>query len=275
MRRVLPILAIFTSLVIYSQENDIDFVNKEMTQLINDKNVVIIDTSYYNYRDSVYYSEVINLEDDKCIVKNYNTGNYSIFIYLDARFLKIINDSTTTRYLNELFEMKRDSNSSEYYTNGKFFSFYPNHKYEEVCLYIIGQRTGRKTRYYQTGTISSLCFYKNDTLNGKWKTFYEDGDIWFKGKYKNNGKKGMWKEFYSNGNIKSKGRYCMDIKPINVNEDNVILLKWKFPEIDFRALGEGYTLDFKSGKWKYFDETGKIVKEEYYEKGKLIKEYVK
>ena len=30
-------------------------------------------------------------------------------------------------------------------------------------------------------------------------------------------------------------------------------------------------LHFKTGLWKYYDDTGKLIKEEFYEKGKLIR----
>ncbi|GIV28866.1 MAG: hypothetical protein KatS3mg035_2219 [Bacteroidia bacterium] len=133
---------------------------------------------------------------------------------------------------------------------------------------------------------SSVC------LHGIYKSYYPNGQLMCIGMYNKGMKTGEWKEYFSNGQLKSVGEYEDSILILFPDYDvrRIFIANRKFQKIDSIPLIESsedsllrsfhlnrsnvfypYNLYFKTGIWRYYDEKGKLIKEEYYEKGKLIR----
>lgn len=106
--------------------------------------------------------------------------------------------------------------------------------------------TGVLFAKYSNGQYSSWQEYVNGVGQGKWINYYENGNYKEIGYYNNNLVEGPITKYYENGNLKAEGTYK-----------------------DWRV---------KIGKWKYFDEDGKLVNVvDYGKKGSIeeVKEYYK
>ena len=89
-----------------------------------------------------------------------------------------------------------------------------------------------KTLYYENGKIKMISRYSNAKIkNGKWKYYYPNGNLWSECEYKNDLKQGLSSVFYENNQLHYKGLYKNDIQ---------------------------------IGKWQFFDDKGKLLKEENY-----------
>lgn len=99
--------------------------------------------------------------------------------------------------------------------------------------------------YYENGQIKYWpCPY--DSINKFQQTaYYPSGKIWFVHNLWDLQRVGPYKEWYENGNLKTEGQYVEPEK-------------------------HGYRT-IKTGRWIYYDENGKLVKEEWYEDDKLVK----
>jgi antitoxin component YwqK of YwqJK toxin-antitoxin module len=187
---------------------------------------------------------------------------------------------------------KRDGISKKWYKSGKIMFDNPMKDGKEIGIhitfyenglpdYIKDEEHGISIGFHESGKVSSISQDIEDSVKcgGKdgyeEKTFYKDGQLRTKGVY-NCGKQmytiyandsipiaesnfigmplfkvGKYKEYYNNGTPKLDGQY---VDAQNARASNI-----------------------KTGVWKYWDEKGKLMKEEYYENNKLIKteEYIK
>ena len=180
--------------------------------------------------------------------------------------------------------------------------------YKEVKGYSVNH--GKKTTYYCSGKVDRKALYKNDNLicsksfyengnveniqskvigsnnrRGKWVRGYENGIIKEVGKFNNDLKIGIWKYYYENGQIKSKGKYIPKEKRIPDVRTREELVNLKLlPDLDAvedSLITLGYEIThnmlpvrvfFKTGKWKYWDEKGNIIREQEWKKGDLIED---
>ena len=101
-----------------------------------------------------------------------------------------------------------------------------------------GQPTGTAVNYKDSG-IQHLSEY------------YETGEKWRDYNWQNGIFVGSYKEFYENDQPKVSGQYVTKVSP----EQKAALKE------------EG----IKTGKWKYYDAFGRLVREELYENGALVK----
>ncbi|HET6244518.1 MAG TPA: hypothetical protein VFF35_08380 [Bacteroidia bacterium] len=117
------------------------------------------------------------------------------------------------------------------------------------------------------GRIIEKGKVRNGKQQGLWKTYYSrtdtvlDGNykLYSKGRYVDGKKVGRWVTFYENGK-----------KELIANFSN-------FPgplQTDTIHFENGFSLSpqhVRSGVWKYFNKDGKLIRKEWYSKGKLIR----
>jgi antitoxin component YwqK of YwqJK toxin-antitoxin module len=128
-------------------------------------------------------------------------------------------------------------------------------------------------------------------FNGVHTTYYKNGNLKEYGFYKDNARIGEWTFFNSAGKVISRGSYLGDYNKIllNVTRKEIITLNRFLDTIKVGNLTQAaydslkqlmhqnwgvafpLHLHFEEGNWKYYDDSGRLIKEEYYDKGKLIK----
>jgi uncharacterized protein len=143
-----------------------------------------------------------------------------------------------------------------------------------------GQKHGTFMEYYYRIPETHEFEYKNGMLDGPafWRHF--DGNILIQGFYTNNQRTGEWKWFWPNEVLQA----------IGMMADSTFQGKWKYYHDDGTKDSEGefdggkrtglwkfywkgtgkikVTGSFKNdemfGTWRYFDETGAMIREEHY-----------
>ena len=235
------------------------------------KNGKRVDTWRFLIFNGISYMTVTYLENGKGIVKNFDDKDVTELIILNHR-----NSQKGRIIKNNIFYLKQYANvivQSDYslISDGDYISYYPNGVQYERGFNINGVREGAWMVWYSNGQLGNKLNFKHGKLDSLFVTFFENGQVMFIGNYKEDARTGLWKEYFENGKLKSEGCYCEDIHPVYVTHDNVDSLKNEYPNLIDNIIFLDYTLDFKSGQWKYYNEKGMLIREEYYEKGKLIK----
>jgi antitoxin component YwqK of YwqJK toxin-antitoxin module len=154
-------------------------------------------------------------------------------------------------FIRDLVDDKIQGKVVEYYRSGKIKSVTNHHKSHYCGAYI---------EYFDndSNTVKVQGEYKlNDSLEIDLsylnKSNIEQGLI-------SSVRYGKWTEYFENGNLKAHGMYY----PLLVYEidsvyiDNVFVTARRIPVF------------LKDGNWIYYDESGNVLKKEYYEKGALI-----
>lgn len=103
---------------------------------------------------------------------------------------------------------------------------------------------GKFTEYYENGNIKSSGTYDRSSAEGAWIENYESGKLKAKGNYMYSCRYNNWEEYYEDGTIKLKCDYGQPV--------------WKRDEND--KPGSEMYREAPTGKWYYYDETGKLVK---------------
>lgn len=271
---VFTILCALFAFSAYSQQPDgVDTVytpDGEIDGYGSVKNGKRVETWRFNIYGGKSYMAVTYLEDGTAIVKHFKDKDCYEQIYLNhmATTYKVIKNSIfyLQQYVNAI--VKPDYSLV---ADGEYISYYPNGVQNERGMYKNGFREGEWKGWYSNGYLGNLLYFKLNKLDSLFITYYKNGHMMFTGNYKEDARTGLWKEYYENGKLKSEGSYCGDIDPIIVTYYNVDSLKNEYPTLLEDTIIVNYTLDFKSGTWKYYNEETKLIREEFYEKGKLIK----
>ena len=82
--------------------------------------------------------------------------------------------------------------------------------------------------YYENNVRKMEGDYENEARTGRWQVWYNDGNLWSTGEYKAGKRHGPGMVYHRNGKT---------------------------------YIESYYTEDEKTGKWRFFDTTGKVVKE--------------
>lgn len=230
---------------------------------------------YSNFQGGIPYEKTTYLKHNKAVLESYSRGyHYDTTFQNDEEIIVKIFASNNSQYLAIIAEMKQFYTS--YLCHGKYLSYYQNGNIKTIEHYRKGVIVKKKMTGYETGELKSVSSYKSyreenirgSYLQGKYYSYYENGQTMWKGRYKKDGKVGTWIEYYEDGKLKSIGGFNEDIKPIVIRCENVRDLKREYPELLSFDFYMPYVLNFKSGKWEYYDDMGKLIKEEFYEKGK-------
>ncbi|MBP7540600.1 MAG: hypothetical protein KA802_11760 [Saprospiraceae bacterium] len=174
-------------------------------------------------------------------------------------------------------------------------AFYPNGRLWIVTPIQNGKMDGLEEWYHKNGNLQKKIRYKNNMRDGPWIEYYDYGYMKQHGYYKNNARDSIWIETYYNKNLKSQGSYFPDINYLVVdrsdssnfqlvtqNKDRIEIerqpltseLLTKLQEVYgnsiTRSLAFPIEIHFKDKLWEYWDEEGKLIKEEIWDKGEII-----
>ena len=122
--------------------------------------------------------------------------------------------------------------------HGKRIEWHENGQISEETNYKDNKEDGKMASWYKDGQKAAEGNYKNDELNGKWISWYKDGQKAAEGNYKNGELDGKMASWYEDG------QKCQEGKSINGK---------------------------KEGKWTEWDENGKIIVQDNYKGGELVK----
>ena len=232
---------------------------------------------YSKFKNRIPYEKMTYLKQNKAIWESYGHVYRDYYDTINNEIVARQHIYKDSQYLVIKAEMKQFYTS--YSLHGKYFAYYQNGNIKVIEHHRKGVIINKKKIFYESGelkTVSSYKSYREGTLygsylQGKYYSYYENGQIIWKGKYKKDGKIGIWSEYYEDGKLKSIGNFNEDIKPIEVTYKNVSDLKREYPDLLNFDFYMPYVLNFKSGEWKYYDNEGRVIKKEFYEKGKLVK----
>jgi antitoxin component YwqK of YwqJK toxin-antitoxin module len=109
-------------------------------------------------------------------------------------------------------------------------STFPDGSPKRVCTYLGKGRNKEMIKeilYYKNKKVNVEGEYRHAKRNGKWVYYYESGLVWSEGFFRNGKNDGRRMTYYPNGKVRYEA--------------------W-------------YRNDKKVGIWKFYDETGKLVK---------------
>lgn len=149
----------------------------------------------------------------------------------------------------------------------------------------------KRLTYIDTDSLSISYYIDSNLLNGQHLSYYNRASIKEAGNYKNNARIGEWLFFNNEGKLVSQGNYAGDYKRLlyDVTKHRLITLNRFLDTIRVEnfnqkiydsltiTLGLGRDilfpvhLHFKIGEWKYYNDTGKLIRREFYSKGVLTK----
>lgn len=119
---------------------------------------------------------------------------------------------------------------------------------------------GNVTSYYRNGKIASAEKLNNNTRDGEFKVFFTDGKLRQEGQYKEGTEVGLWRSFYKNGVIEEELQYDEKGKKNGISKNY---------DLDGKL---HYELEYLKGElvgYKFFDKTGKVIKEDRKKKGEF------
>jgi len=187
---------------------------------------------------------------------------------------------------------------------GQWFSYHNNGQIENEMNYKNGKANGLWRGYYKTGEIKvefycedgkfhgdMVGYYKNgqpaekskynkDLLNGNSILYFKDGTIKSLGEYKNDIRYGKWVDYFENGQPWVEVAYYDTTGYVIIvnswdRNGKLTLKSGNGLYIDYYDNGKKYSQGIflygkPNGEWVYFDEDQVIIKEEFYEDGKLV-----
>ncbi|XZF16577.1 toxin-antitoxin system YwqK family antitoxin [Chitinophagaceae bacterium MMS25-I14] len=138
-----------------------------------------------------------------------------------------------------------------------------------TCIDCIGM-DGKWTRYYGNHKLHSVIYYDCGQMSGPVDTFYSNGQLALHynligiddGSFKRYHKAGIWQEYYNNGQLKEEGLYYLALDS-NLTDSTIVTNPETGAETLKVSKVTGYSSQ-KSGRWTYYDEAGKLLKEENY-----------
>ena len=113
--------------------------------------------------------------------------------------------------------------------------------------------------YYDDTQLMQEIIY-TDSKNATQTHYYDDGRLMGSGKLRKGEEYGLWTYYYRDGKVMKTGEYGF-IKNLKIKSRN----RNRYGEYKT----ESYTGKVYDGKWKIFDETGKLKQLSKYRKGKL------
>lgn len=114
---------------------------------------------------------------------------------------------------------------------------------------------------YDNGTPKLVRFYEKegDTVPIREIHYYADSAVRMEGNLKDGLRDGDWKYYYDNGNVWSTGHY------VNGKENGRKAVYHENGQIYYEGMVKNGQ---RTGIWRFFDKTGKLLKEVDYNKGK-------
>lgn len=159
---------------------------------------------------------------------------------------------------------------------GPLYRYTQDGKLEFYANYHLGKLNGEFKKYDREGHIEEMYAYVNDSLEGDAYRFFPDSSINIKSHFTNNKRSGEWINYFRNHNIDNRSFY-KDGLPDGVHSDYDIAghlmstdtyvkgvlngpHKKLFPDGKIREEGN-YTNGDGTGKWRFYDRKGALIKE--------------
>jgi antitoxin component YwqK of YwqJK toxin-antitoxin module len=214
-------------------------------------------------------------EDTNFIYQKVNKGN-SCFI---EAFSRANNKIKRFDYFVNISDGKKEGAFNFYDKEGKWYGtmLFKNNEPESFLIKLLDSSlaqyninntlfNGVHYSYYSNGNIKEYGFYKDNVRIGEWLFYYDNGKVKEKGTYSGKYIKLLYD--YNAGNIITLNNYLDTIKVENMNKAKFDSLK-RVLHHDFIAYP--VQLHYETGVWKFYDINGQLIKEEFYNEGKLIK----
>jgi len=142
------------------------------------------------------------------------------------------------------------------------YSYYLNNSLQEYGNYLDGYPVGEWVTYYpNSSSVLERTNYGSEYMNVYYMVeYYQNGKVMQEGNVLvSHGKIGKWKEYYKSGALRSVGVHFPITSKEMVEEQNGEMTM-KYAKYTYQ----------KDGRWQYFSEDGKLIKEETYKEGKPI-----
>lgn len=171
---------------------------------------------------------------------------------------------------------------ADFYTNGAILhkGYYVEGQLKTYQNFFINGQMEREFKALDDYKSAMVIFYKDGKVKSnikydesspiKWEDFYPNGQLEYFEEYAKKGYYLAQKSFFENGQPQETFEMT--------NKKKLLYAKKEYFESG-KIKTEGETvynvdmLDYqKTGKWSYYDETGKLVKEEFYVNGKVNEE---
>ena len=129
--------------------------------------------------------------------------------------------------------------------------------------------------FYKTGILKEEYTVKDDFSIGDYRSYYNNGKLNTIYSHSLGNRDEFYVEFYLNGQMKIAGEYkIFDESPkFQYSNDTTYETDPFTTDIKMYVRNCALVSNIKDGVWSYWEENGKLIKRELWEKGKLIKEY--
>lgn len=147
-------------------------------------------------------------------------------------------------------------------------SFWENGRVMSKGNYIKQEKDSTWIYYDQYGYLNMVEQYSQGKLNGWRVTYYrlargeKESPVLEQAYFKDGKMDGEWKKFYRNGNLEVKGKF--------ENGKRTGIFEYFHPN-EKRKLTENYKNGKKHGYIVYFDESGEVLKRDFYWEGNPLK----
>lgn len=205
--------------------------------------------------------EWINFRDSKN-QKNIINGNGEYVIYHENGKIAVSGKVSNKKMTGEwIYNNETDL--------GQSILYYENDKSKLRLLkgidgkILVSNGNGQVTTYYPSGMVEEEGQYIEGVKEGKWKTYFDEEDkpLWIVSNYVGGMLDGPYIYYHFTGNEAIEGGFKKGKKAGT--------WKWYFESGLVESEVE-YEAGLKNGKQYFYNEGGKIVKTEIYEKGKLV-----
>ena len=190
--------------------------------------------------------------------KKYNDDNELIYT---GQFKDDIPFGTFTYFYQDGKKKAELTYSATQIGEATVINYHENGKIMATGMYLNKLRHGAWVFFDETENRICEEQYDEGKKTGIWKTYYFDGELNEEVTYAEDEKNGPWIQYFTDGAVKVQGLY---INGLLEGET-----RFYQPDGEVMVIGS-YIHNLKEGIWKFFDEKGNLVKEQEYDKGKLL-----
>ena len=155
---------------------------------------------------------------------------------------------------------KYELNFKDNEIDGVFKEYYPQGMLYAETTFKMGEKNGVRKKYHKNGELAGEEIFVDDIAEGPWKEYYDNGQMSAEGTMKKGKLFGKRTGYFSNGTV-------ADVAEYNENGEQ----SGTFKTYDYDGL-LSYEFDYKNGEiraYRYYDKTGKIIKEATKKSGAL------
>lgn len=144
--------------------------------------------------------------------------------------------------------------------------------YLTIDRYLAGKKEGLQLDYMvdKDTSVKAISNYRNGVQHGKEFIFFKNGLLGKESVYKKGNPNGVCKMYFESGNLKSVGRYKGAL--IFKRNSNTEFFRWFYKNQEVKEIPDylpsdeiqissGALYPKRKGKWKFYDENGKLIEE--------------